>query len=80
MPQDDVQLILDQYAATNARDFQRAMSLYADDVELIARGRASGAAVRQTVVWVYRVEDGKIARVEGFPSREGALEARGVSE
>jgi ketosteroid isomerase-like protein len=130
----DLEVVLDQYAATNERDFARVMSLYADDVELIvrerwmntgvykgrkavgewfgdwfttfapdakfdvseaselptgevlvvtehhARGRASGVEVRGTVVWVYRVEDGRINRVEGFPSREAALEARGLSE
>ena len=134
MSQDDVQVILEQYAATNARDFPQAMTFYADDVELIARepfltvghfkgrtavgdffgdwfrsferdarfdlqecralpsgevlvvaehharGRASGVEVRQLIVWVYRLEEGKIKRVEGFPTREAALEARGVSE
>jgi ketosteroid isomerase-like protein len=130
----DVQVILDQYAATNERNFERVMSLYADDVELIvrepwvrtghfkgreavgaffgdwlsafgndarfdvkqtrelpsgevllvaehhARGRSSGVEVRGEVVWVLRVVDGKIQRVEGFRSAEAALEARGLSE
>jgi ketosteroid isomerase-like protein len=35
VPQDDVQVILDQYAATNERDFERVMGLYDEDVELI---------------------------------------------
>jgi ketosteroid isomerase-like protein len=30
----DVQVVRDQFAATNDRDFARAMSLYAEDVEL----------------------------------------------
>jgi ketosteroid isomerase-like protein len=34
MAQEDVQVVLDQFAATNERDFPRAMSYYADDVEL----------------------------------------------
>jgi ketosteroid isomerase-like protein len=31
----DVQVVLDQFAAVNERDFERAMSLYAEDVELV---------------------------------------------
>jgi ketosteroid isomerase-like protein len=31
----DVQIVLDQYAATNEGDFERAMGYYADDVELV---------------------------------------------
>jgi ketosteroid isomerase-like protein len=131
---EEVQVILDQYEATNARDFERVMSCYADDVELIvrepyltagrfkgrdavgawfgdwfntfdrditfevrecrklpngdvllvaanrARGRASGVELEGTVVWVYRVADGKITRVEGYPTREAALEAAGAEE
>jgi ketosteroid isomerase-like protein len=134
MSADDVQVILDQYAATNERDFEGVMSFYADDVELIARepwvltghfegreavggffadwlsafdddarfdvrecrelpngdvllvaehharGRASGVEVHRMVVWVYGLEAGKIRRVEGFASREEALEAAGLSE
>ena len=134
MPGDAVQIVLDQYAATNERDFERVMSFYADDVELIARepwiktglfkgraavgeffgdwlssfdsdarfdvkecrelpsgevllvaehharGRASGVEVETDVIWIYRVEDGTITRVEGFPTRDAALEARGASE
>jgi ketosteroid isomerase-like protein len=132
MSQEDVDVVLDQYAATNERDFERAMSRYADEVELVARdpwietghfkgreavgrwfgqwfstfdrdarfdvkearelpsgevllvadhharGRASGAEVQGTVVWVYRLREGKIVRVEGFPSREEALAAAGL--
>ena len=32
---DDVDVVLKQFAATNGRDFERAMGLYADDVRLI---------------------------------------------
>ena len=35
MPDDDVQVVLDQFTAANEGDFPRAMSLYAEDVELI---------------------------------------------
>jgi ketosteroid isomerase-like protein len=37
MPQENVEVVLDQYAATNERDFRRVMSYYHDDVELVAR-------------------------------------------
>jgi ketosteroid isomerase-like protein len=134
MSQKNVEIVLDQYAATNERDFERVMSHYADDVELVARepwiqtgrfkgreavgrffgdwlstfdrdarfdvtearelqtgailivadhharGRASGVEVHGTVVWVYRLRGGKITSVEGFPSREEALDAAGLGE
>jgi ketosteroid isomerase-like protein len=35
MSTDDVEIVRDQFAATNERDFARAMSHYADDVELV---------------------------------------------
>jgi ketosteroid isomerase-like protein len=35
MSEQDVQVVLDQFAATNERDFPRAMSHYADDVVLL---------------------------------------------
>jgi ketosteroid isomerase-like protein len=37
MPTKNVEVVLDQYAATNERDFGRVMSHYDDDVELVAR-------------------------------------------
>jgi ketosteroid isomerase-like protein len=33
-----IEVVRDQFAATNERDFERAMALYADDVTLVARG------------------------------------------
>jgi ketosteroid isomerase-like protein len=36
VPQADVDVVLQQFAATNERDFGRAMDLYADDVTLVA--------------------------------------------
>jgi ketosteroid isomerase-like protein len=131
---EDAQVIMDQYAATNARDFDRVMSHYSEDVVLgfhvpdiragtfegreavgrwfgdwfrsfdrdahfdvreltelddgsyllvaehQARGRVSGVEVHDEVVWVYRLREGKIVRVDGYPSREDALAAAGQPE
>jgi ketosteroid isomerase-like protein len=38
MPLSNVEVIRDQYAAVNERDFKRAMSHYADDVVLVVIG------------------------------------------
>jgi ketosteroid isomerase-like protein len=35
MSQENLEVVLDQFAATNERDFARAMSHYAEDVELV---------------------------------------------
>ena len=35
MSLENVEVVLDQFAATNARDFERAMAHYAEDVELV---------------------------------------------
>jgi ketosteroid isomerase-like protein len=35
MSQENVEVVCDQFAATNERDFPRAMSHYAEDVELV---------------------------------------------
>jgi ketosteroid isomerase-like protein len=127
----DVDVIRDQYDAVNERDFARAMSHYADDVELVVpsasflssgtfrgrddvgrwfgdwfstfdrdtrfdvdeiveledgsvllvaevhgSGRVSGAVTHMTVVWAYRLCDGKIVHVEGYESRDDAVAAR----
>ncbi len=37
MSEENVEVVRDQFAATNERDFQRAMSHYAEDVELIVQ-------------------------------------------
>jgi ketosteroid isomerase-like protein len=37
---EDVEVVLDQFAAVNERNFERAMSLYAEDVELVVDPRA----------------------------------------
>jgi ketosteroid isomerase-like protein len=133
--QSDVDVVVDQFAAVNERDFQRAMDHYADDVILVVppaesapepgtfegkeavgrwfgnwfqsfdrdyrfeleesrmigdqvfiharhggRGRTSGIEVRGELSYLYRVRDGKVARVEIYPAREEALEAAGVAE
>jgi ketosteroid isomerase-like protein len=41
MSERDVDIVRDQYAATNERDFPRAMSFYAEDVELVVHPDAS---------------------------------------
>jgi ketosteroid isomerase-like protein len=41
MSQQNVEIVLDQFAATNERDFARAMSHYAEDVELVVHSDAS---------------------------------------
>ena len=135
MSEADIEVIRDQYAAVNQRDFERAMGHYADDVVLVVphaegvpspgtyegkeavgrwfgdwfgtfdrdyrlwieesrdlgeaiflvashagRGRLSGAEVRGTFAYVYRLVDGKVARVEFYATREEALDAAGVTE
>jgi ketosteroid isomerase-like protein len=35
MSKENVEIVRDQYAATNERDFERAMSHYAEDVEMV---------------------------------------------
>jgi len=123
-----------QFAATNERDFARAMALYADEVVLVVEegflstgtfegkeavgewfgdwfrafgtdyhfdieeiseirpglvfmtasyggsGRASGAEVADRRAYLYRVEDGKITRIQLFLTAENALEAASLPE
>jgi ketosteroid isomerase-like protein len=38
VPEEDIKVIRDQFAATNDRDFNRAMEYYADDVLLVVPG------------------------------------------
>jgi ketosteroid isomerase-like protein len=134
MSQQNADVIRDHYTAVNERDFERAMSHYAEDVELVApagypvagthrgrdavgawfgdwfstfdhgtrfeftdiseveggavlleadlhaRGRASGVKVDGHVIWLYRLREGKITRVEGFESRAEAIEAAAPRE
>jgi ketosteroid isomerase-like protein len=132
--QADIDLVLDQFAAVNERDFPRAMDGYADDVVLVVEegflnlgtfegreavgewfgdwfrafgtdfhfeikevrelyeglvflfagfqgsGRASGAETSGEAAYLYRVENGKVARVQLFVTRERALEAASLPE
>jgi ketosteroid isomerase-like protein len=48
--------------------------------DLRGRGRGSGVDVEQTFAYLYRLREGKIARMDGYLSREEALEAAGLSE
>ena len=134
MSQENVDVVCDQFAATNEREFPRVMSYYAEDVELFVhpdafthrgtfkgrdavgqwfgdwfrrfepgyrfdieetrdlgdvvflsathhgRGRASGAEVHGQTGYLHTVRDGKIVRVEIYPSPAAALEAAGRSE
>jgi ketosteroid isomerase-like protein len=131
--QQNLEIVRDHYAATNERDFARAMSCYAEDVEMVvpsgvyidagtisgreavgewfgewfatfdrdarfeierlvevgdssvlviarhhARGRASGATVEGDVIWLYRLQGGKIVHLLGFETRAEALRAVGL--
>ena len=130
MSEADLDVIRDHYAATNERDFDRAMSHYAENVVLEvtdqqyltqgtyrgrepvgaffgdwfrsfdsdlhfeitrleeledgsvllvadndARGRASGIELKGTVIWVYRLRNGKIVHVESAESPDAAVQA-----
>jgi ketosteroid isomerase-like protein len=134
MSEADVDVLRDQFAAVNERDFKRAMDHYADEVVLVVEegflntgtftgkeavgewygdwfrafgadyrfeiseardlgggliflyasyggsGRASGAEVRDERAYLYRVEGGKITRVQIFPTRDDALAAAPLPE
>jgi ketosteroid isomerase-like protein len=134
VPQDPVDVLRAQFAATNDRDFARAMTYYADEVVLVVEegflntgtfegkesvgewygdwfrvfstdyrfeieeirelepglvfmtasyggtGRASGVEVRDRRSYLYRVEDGKITRIQFFLTSEGAIEAASLPE
>jgi ketosteroid isomerase-like protein len=53
MAEPDVDVVLDQFAAVNERDFPRAMSRYAEDVELVVHPdaflEAGGVSGREAV-------------------------------
>jgi ketosteroid isomerase-like protein len=44
------------------------------------RGRGSGVDVEETFAWLCRLHEGKVRRVEGYLSRDEALEVAGLSE
>jgi ketosteroid isomerase-like protein len=134
VPQDPLDVLREQFAATNERNFSRAMSFYADDVVLVVEegflntgtfegkeavgewygdwfrafgtdyrfeidelrelrpgvvfmvasyggsGRVSGVVVRDRRAYLYRVEDGKITRIQFFLTSDDALEAAALPE
>ncbi len=134
VPQDAVEVVRDQFAAVNERDFARAMSRYDEDVVLVIQdgflnsgtfegkqavgewfgdwfrtfgpdyafeitdardlgdglvylfakhggtGRSSGAEVSGENAYLYRVRDGKITRLQLFPSETDAMAAAQLPE
>jgi len=129
-----IDVLREQFAATNERDFPRAMSYCADEVVLVVQegflntgrfegkeavgewfgdwfrafgmdyrfdideiqelepglvfmtatyggsGRASGAVVRDRRAYLYRVEEGKITRIQLFLTPASAMEAAALPE
>jgi hypothetical protein len=55
---------------------------YVVEVRMTGRGRSSGIEIDQRLGLLYtlREQDGKVARVQMFPSRGAALEAAGLAE
>jgi ketosteroid isomerase-like protein len=55
---------------------------YVVEVQMTATGRSTGIEIDQRMGFLYtlREQDGKVARVQMFPSRAAALEAAGLSE
>ena len=55
---------------------------YVVEVRLTGMGRSSGIEIDQQMGFLYtlREQDGKVARVQMFPSRDAALEAAGLME
>jgi ketosteroid isomerase-like protein len=47
--------------------------------KLRASGRGSGVRVEGIFVWLYRLREGKVTRVEGFDTPEQGREAAGLS-
>lgn len=134
MPQDAVEVLREQFAATNERDFARAMTFYSDDVVLVVEdgflntgtfegkeavgewygdwfrafdtdyrfkieeirelrpglvfmtasyggsGRSSGVQVRDRRSYLYRVDQGKIRRIQFFLTSQAAMEAASLPE
>jgi ketosteroid isomerase-like protein len=49
-------------------------------VAVRGRGRGSDVDAEETFAYLYRLREGKVTRMEGYLSREEALEAAGLSE
>lgn len=87
MSQENVDVVLEQFAATNAREFPRAMRLYAEDVELVVDHDAflrGGTFTGREAVdawfadWFSTFERKLIARVELYRSPDEALATAAV--
>jgi hypothetical protein len=52
------------------------------EVRMTGKGRTSGIEIDQRMGWLYtlRDQDGKVARVQMFPSKHQALKAAGLRE
>jgi ketosteroid isomerase-like protein len=55
---------------------------YVAEVRLTGKGRSSGIEIDQLAGYLYtlREQDGKVARLQMFPSKDAALEAAGLRE
>jgi ketosteroid isomerase-like protein len=73
------------------RAFQRGYQFELDEIREVGdavfvgarhhgRGKASGAEVRSTIAYLFRVRDGEIDKIELFADRRSALAAVGLSE
>jgi ketosteroid isomerase-like protein len=132
MSQENVEIVREQFEATNRREFARPMEDWADDIEVVpthgsltqpasgkeavgaffgdwfrtfgtevhfditrirgggdavavevrhrAKGRSSGIEVNADLFYGYRLERGKIKRIQFYESWTQALEAAGLSE
>ena len=132
MSHENVDIVREQFEATNRREFARPMEDWADDIEVVpthgsltqpasgkeavgaffgdwfrtfgtevnfditrirgggdsvavevrhrAKGRSSGIEVNADLFYAYRLEQGKIKRIQFYESWTQALEAAGLSE
>jgi ketosteroid isomerase-like protein len=73
------------------RAFQRGYQFDLDEIREVGdavfvsarhhgRGKASGAEVRSTIAYLFRVADGQIGKVKMFPDRRSALRSVRLSE
>jgi ketosteroid isomerase-like protein len=73
------------------RAFQRGYRFDLDEIREVGeavfvlahhqgRGKSSGAEVRMSTAYLFRVAGGQIGKIELFPDRRSALEAAGLSE
>jgi hypothetical protein len=64
MSHENLAVIRDQYAATNERDWARAMAHYDVDVELVVpEGSSSRAGTRVATLWAPGLEIGSAASI-----------------